>query len=230
MNWLRTFFDFRTNLSEDFSGGIVKCIDSVDASLNEIEEKRVKSEQINEEKIVSIGRSLIKVTRKLDNSLGGMILNTYISCLLLSTMCLYATSTAFFIKEKNLAHAFMSCGFFFFTCLSATRLLHLTNSGEFLTSAMKRCVHTLTDIQMTTPQGRAYNTISLLKQDLIYHSNSPLNPCSAFSVSNSTLIGTFATILTYLIILIQFKTVEVQGENIFNNDKTPSNFSNITNV
>ena len=52
-------------MNEDFNGRIVKCIDSVEASLNEIEEKRIKNEQIiSEEKIVSIGTSLIKVTHK----------------------------------------------------------------------------------------------------------------------------------------------------------------------
>ena len=50
--------------------------------------------------------------------------------------------------------------------------------------------------------------IKLLKQDIKDKCVSPINPFSAFSLSNSTLIGTFATILTYLIVLIQFKAAE----------------------
>ena len=183
-----------------------------------------------EEKMVSIGTSLIKVTRKVDKSLGGMLLNTYINCLLQSTACLYAASTVFFIKEKDLAVYLASCGFFFFSVLSCTRLLCATNSGQFLISAMKRCTHTLNKIYMTAPQGQGYNTINLLKQDLKYHSKSPLNPYSAFSVSNSTLTGTTATIVTYLIVLIQFKAAEQEKGNNFINCGTYSNISNITNV
>ena len=44
-----------------------------------------------------------------------------------------------------------------------------------------------------------------LKQDLMDKCSSPINPFAAFSLSNSTFIGAFATILTYLIVLIQFK-------------------------
>ena len=50
--------------------------------------------------------------------------------------------------------------------------------------------------------------VQLLKQDLKYYSESPINPLSAFSLSNGTLIATSATIITYLIVLIQFMAAE----------------------
>ena len=50
------------------------------------------------------------------------------------------------------------------------------------------------------------NKISILKEELSVHS--PIAPFNAFEVSNRTLIGAFATITTYLIVLIQFKISE----------------------
>ena len=52
-----------------------------------------------------------------------------------------------------------------------------------------------------------------MKQDIKDKAISPITPFSAFSLSNSTLIGTFATILTYLIVLIQFKAAENQDKD-----------------
>ena len=54
---------------------------------------------------------------------------------------------------------------------------------------------------------------SIMKEDLKDKATSPISPFSAFSLSNSTLIGTFATILTYLIVLIQFKAAENQDKD-----------------
>ena len=69
---------------------------------------------------------------------------------------------------------------------------------------------TLKDLQMNKPDDFSFSYIKMLKQDLKDKSVSPISPFGAFSLSNSTLIGTFATILTYLIVLIQFKAAENQ--------------------
>lgn len=73
---------------------------------------------------------------------------------------------------------------------------------------MKACAHTLDRIPLKRFNGDKLDTIKLLKKDLKDYGHSPINPFSAFSLSNSTLLGTFATILTYLIVLVQFKAAE----------------------
>ena len=73
---------------------------------------------------------------------------------------------------------------------------------------MKIYAHALDRLHMKKSQDGTLDTVHILKQDLKDHGHSPINPFSAFSLSNNTLIGTFATILTYLIVLIQFKASE----------------------
>ena len=90
------------------------------------------------------------------------------------------------------------------------RLVYLTNSGYHLETTMKACAHTLDRIKLKN--WDISEETQLLKQDLRYHCESPISPFSAFSLSHGTLIGTFATIITYLIVLIQFKVTEVQSD------------------
>ena len=72
---------------------------------------------------------------------------------------------------------------------------------------MKECVHLLERFKFKDEETDEHE-VELLRQDLRYYSESPINPFSAFSVSTSTLVGTFGTIVTYLIVLLQFKVTE----------------------
>ena len=137
-----------------------------------------------------------------------MILNTYISCLLVATSTLYAGSSVFFNKHDGFAVYLLAMICFLLTILSLMRLIYHTNAGQNLASNMEESSSTLNEIQMTRGKDEKSNRFKILTQNIKDKSFSPINPFSAFSLSNSTLIGTFATILTYLIVLIQFKAAE----------------------
>ena len=67
---------------------------------------------------------------------------------------------------------------------------------------------------------KIYKTkITIFKEELRLM-NSPLSPFNAFNVSNRTIISAFASITTYLIVLIQFKVSEF--------DDTTHKYCNIT--
>ena len=104
---------------------------------------------MKEEDVLAIGTSLVKVTRQIDKSLGGMILNTYLICLLMSTTNMYVVSSLFFNKHSGMEIYFMCCASMFLTILSMMRILYHTSSGQCLASAMKECGHTLDSIKMT---------------------------------------------------------------------------------
>ena len=153
-----------------------------------------------------MGMTLIKVVRKLNASLSGLIFNTYFVCLLVSTSALYTTASIFFNNESHILYAYSACCFLL-ALLSMGRLFWLTNSGHRFTEEMKGCAHNLERLKFTETK---YDTddVQLLKQDFRYYCESPITPFSAFTLSNSTLVGTCATIITYLIVLIQFKGSE----------------------
>jgi len=77
-----------------------------------------------------------------------------------------------------------------------------------LASALEVCGEKLDEILMIRCKDLRSRKIKILKQNVKDRSASPIHPFSAFSLSNNTLVGTFATILTYLIVLVQFKAAE----------------------
>ena len=152
----------------------------------------------------------------------------------MSTTNLYVASSVYFNNYENKAACFISGGCIAITIFSIVRLLSLTNAGQYLASRIKASAHTLDRTQMKKPIDGTLDTVHLLKKDLNDLRYFPINPFSAFSLSNGTLIATFSTILTYLIILIQFKATEDEEKTTLLNDmqhmlqKLLRNNSNIT--
>ena len=182
-------------------------IESKKTSFNTIE---INIEEMKrfEDKLVSIGKGLLDVTKIIDRALQGMILNTYICCLLTATTTLYAASSVFFNRNTGMASYFISFCSFLMTALSSLRLISHTNAGQHLASAMEVCGGKLDEILMIRCKDEQSRKIKILTQNVKDRSTSPIHPFSAFSLSNNTLVGTFATILTYLIVLVQFKAAE----------------------
>ena len=146
-----------------------------------------------------------------------MTFNTYVTSLILSVTAMYAGSSVFFNNYNGSSIYFFSCACFSTMILSLMRLFYLTNSSQNLGTAIKKSLRTLDQLKMENDctkwkpdeSGKpVLARIKLLRKELKCHSDSPINPFSAFSLSNGALIGTFATILTYLIVLIQFKAAE----------------------
>ena len=230
-NFIYLCCNFRNRNKDNKKRGDVEDIHSIEKA-NSIEDNGMEEENINEEALISICTMLINVVRKLNKSLSGLILNTYFNCLLMSTTTLYA-SLSIFLNEYRDAEIYLACAAYFsIAVLSIGRLFWLTNSGYNLSVAMKGCAHKLDRFKFKDNTIDA-NEIQLLRQDLRYYCDSPITPFSAFSLSNGTLIGTCATIVTYLIILIEFKASEIptnimQGKNMSDIMNQTINSSNTT--
>ena len=197
----------------------VKCVDVIDNSID-IDKTWDNAKLMNEVKLISTGLSLMKIVRKIDGSFGGIILNTYINCVFLSISTLYVSSSILFYKDQEGTEAmiFSTCGCISIFLLCVLRLLYLTSSGQQLATTMKACSHALDKTKIETTKEQHSNDLKLLKKDLNHYCHCPINPQSAFSLSNSTLIGTFATIITYLVVLIQFKSAENKDQPLCRNE------------
>lgn len=212
MFYYKNCYHFRMKKPTDLSVRVYQYIDDSEISHDNSEEKE-EEEDSKRRKILSTGALLLKITRQIDKSFEGIILNTYINCLIQATSTLYAGFSFFFNKLEGVQNYILTPFCFLLTFLSILRLLHYTKAGQYLATSMEECTETLKDIQMIRPKEMNFNYIKVLKQDMRDKAASPINPFSAFSLSNSTLIGTFATILTYLIVLIQFKAAENQDKD-----------------
>ena len=172
---------------------------------SEIKAQELWEQATTEEEILSVGFKLIKVVETMNVSFSGLIMNTYFNCLITTTATLYTSSTVLFTREVKAL--ILSACTFSIACLMSSRLIWLTYCGHDLSKSMKKCARHLDRLKLTE-KGDDWDDIQLLKQDLRYCSESPLTPVSAFSLSTSTLLGAYGTIVTYLIVLLQFKVSE----------------------
>ena len=152
--------------------------------------------------------SLVHITRKTNKALGGMIIITYTNCIYQATISLFLSSSMILNRYQGMDLFLIALTRGLIVVLSVSRLFFITSMGQGLASAMRNCVYTLKKNQIDNAFG---DTKKKEKLDSIYqllrdNSHSPISPVSAFSLSNRTLLGIVATILTYLIVLIRFKT------------------------
>lgn len=168
--------------------------------------KNMKNNRCDTKTISSSGIWLIKVVKKIDSTFAWMLMNTYFVCILSTTANMYSSATILFNRD-HVELWILSGSNLLISLLTISRLYWITCCSQRLTASMKKCANHL-DIFVAMNYQLATKDLLLLKDDLKYYSEAPINPFSAFSVSTSTLVGAFGTIITYLIVLLQFKASE----------------------
>ena len=193
--------------------------------------KSVASYEVaNGQIILSLGSNLLEIVKEMNVSLTGILVNTYITCLIVATGTLYSSSTILF--QKSLFLILFSAANFCISLLTINRLIWMTGCGHSLSLSMKKCIHQLERLKIS--KGSVDDDdFQLLKEELKHYSDAPITPLSAFSVSTSTLLGAFGTIITYLIVLLQFKVSEepsgqTGGQKENNSTRTSNITSNLT--
>ena len=182
-------------------------------------------ETLDEEKILSLGSNLIGVIKEINVSLTGIIVNTYLICLIMATGTLYSSSTILF--QRSFSLILFSASNFCISLLTINRLIWLTAFGHQLSLSMKNCAYHLQRLKITL-RDVDEQEFQLLKEELKYYSEAPITPFSAFSVSTSTLLSAFGTIITYLIVLLQFKVSEPPGDTQERQDHNTTSTSSFT--
>ena len=166
----------------------------------------IDSHKYNTERICSTGVRLIKVVKKMDSTFAWILITTYFVCILSTTANLYTSSSILFNRDR-MELWLLSGANFCISLLTIQRLVWITIYSYKLTTSMKKCSYHL-DRFVAINDDNGAKALHLLKEDLRYYSETPINPFSAFSVSTSTLVGACGTIITYLIVLLQFKVAE----------------------
>ena len=172
----------------------------------EIQEKEINSKDAVQEKIlIIVGFNLIKIMKRIDKACAPMITNTYFICMLVATCELYLGSTAFFNRGKYEV-TLLSIAGLSVAWLSIFRVLQMTKFGHGLRQLMKKCSFHLDRIDFKDPDNLSSGVVQLLKEDFRNNCDALIAPYSAFTLSYSSLLGFFGTIVTYIIVLLQFKT------------------------
>ena len=215
--------------SED-SNGRIKSTSTKMVNRIETFEKSMKclstNEVSNDQKILSLGSSIMEVVKEMNVSLTGIIVNTYLTCLIVATATLYSSSTILF--QRSFVLVLFSAANFCISLLTINRLIWITDCGYRLTLSMKKCTYHIERFKVSETCVDK-DDFQLLKEEMRYYMEAPLTPLSAFSVSTSTLLGAFGTIVTYLIVLLQFKvSEEPSGETTGQEENYTSTTSTIT--
>ena len=189
--------------------------------INTTDITKKSEESLAENKLATIGYLLLKLVKTIDSTFEGMIANTFFDCILIATIALYnASSVIFRAADVDLYLSSLACLFIF--VLSISRLVRLSRCGHDLMKEMKECVYHLERYKFDKKKMNM-EEIELLRRDVRDQAESPINPFSAFSLSSNTFLGACGTIVTYIIVLLQFKVAEPQtesqiGMNISNTD------------
>ena len=194
----------------------------VTKNVKQIKPRAEHTSGVDETTLVAIGFMLIEGVKKINKSLSGMMMNTYFFGVLISTITLYSSSTVLFNPDFLLLSSACLC----VSLLTIVRLIGVTDGGHKLAANMKKCAYHLDRFGIQRTEICS-NEMQLLRQELRYHCESPITPCSVFTLSLSTLVGTFGTILTYLIVLFQFKASE-SSSNMAEFSSTTNTWSFVT--
>ena len=163
------------------------------------------NDTVQEKIVITVGFNLIKLIKRIDKACAPMIINTYFICMLVATCEFYLGSSALFYRDKYevtlLSIAGLSTAW-----LAIFRVHQMTKQGHGLTVLMKKCSFHLDRIDFKDPDNLNSGVVQLLREDFRNNSDALIAPYSAFTLSYSSLLGFFGTIVTYIIVLLQFKT------------------------
>ena len=165
--------------------------------------KELRNDTSFEKEILSIGFNLIKVIKKLDVVLAPMITNTYFICFLSATGFFYLSSGVLFLGLQCEV-VLLSIAGISIAWLAIFRVYEETKYGHMLAKGMEKVVYHLDRFRLMDENINS-KEMELLKEEFRYHCEAPIAPYSAFTLSTSSLLGQFGTIITYLIVLLQFR-------------------------
>ena len=186
----------------------IKMIETRTPELIETENQRkeVNSNDTEQEKmLITVGFNLIKLMKRIDKACAPIIINTYFICMLVATCELYLGSTAFFNRGKYEV-TLLSIAGLSVAWLAIFRVHQMTKCGHGLTELMKKCSFHLDRTDFKDPDNLNSGVVQLLREDFRNNCDALIAPYSAFTLSYSSLLGFFGTIVTYIIVLLQFKT------------------------
>ena len=180
--------------------------------------------------------TMLKIISSFDETFSGIVLSLYASALILITSCLYGLASILISfsklrsQESVIFAGLRGCWCLLIAADNAEKIIRLTKETNHLQNSLTMLKRNLNDILNYDYANdfvgyehklyKIYKTkITIFKEELRLM-NSPLSPFNAFNVSNRTIISAFASITTYLIVLIQFKVSEF--------DDTTHKYCNIT--
>ena len=165
--------------------------------------------------LLDIALGIGDVVEKINVCFSGMLFCYYGGNLLIATSSFYSATNYLFISEFSALS--LSVGLMSTVCfiLYMGRLYILTTSSHLLGQEMTLLKKAMKGLFFKSSQNwnieQRELEISYEKLDMMidhYGNNAPISPYGYFSINGGSLLSALATIITYLIVLIQFKISE----------------------
>ena len=167
--------------------------------------------------MVDLALDICKVTKKLNKHFSGILFCCYGGNLFISTLSFYTSILCLCILSFSTVHLGWGLMNGFCFILYMSRLYFVTISGHDLGQSMKSLRLEFKSYIIWTEESKMLeihqdeNGILRNKIDLmndLLSNESPISPYGYFSITGGAFLSALTTIITYLIVLIQFKISE----------------------
>ena len=193
----------------------LQCIGCWDRALYQYEQITLKWNQSPENKVaclISRGFPFIELNQIVNNMFGGLILAEYGLNLFYTTFGIYFSTTIIDVYNTDLGCVDKLVLFFasfsiMLVILSISRIYILQARGQRLSNKYARIRQNLENILITFADKLERKEERQLEV-LISHfsaTTSPIRPCDVFNMDTANFVSVGGLIITYLIVLLQFK-------------------------
>ena len=160
--------------------------------------------------MLEIGFSIEKLVKRINNTLKGLIMTSYITSVALFTIISYMFVTLVTINDtfQGQGQELYSSALFLMCLLYLVRLHFIMKSGQRLGCKMKQSKRVLEDtllVQGASAQHKHPNIHKVLVLQQRLGIDSPISAYNVLTIGSRTFYATLATVLTYIVILIKLR-------------------------
>ncbi len=165
---------------------------------------------------VERGLTAVEATKMADEALGGMLLTEIGTCFFAETMQIFFLSSGYrILSNYNDSHVLIFACNLFALVLAYMRKCNLYWRGQRLADQMRECKDTIQEYRIRIKKCLATDTsraqclrykLGVLEEEL--GRSEPIRPRGVFALNLETMVGGLGLLLTYSLVLIQFKMSE----------------------
>lgn len=186
----------------------LRSIKSLDAKPKPTEKKELKRPEHDFQELVDHGLSLCGIVDEFNDVFGIFVLNSGISSALSAVISSYISKSILFGPKIGVLVICFSASFGLLGAFFFLRIFFLSRAGQALIDGKQEALKSLEDHLLANPETRSEQDFRLSVLIRRLSTKEAISPQNFFTLSNRSFLSGMGVILTYLIVLMQFKASE----------------------
>ncbi|TRY78031.1 hypothetical protein TCAL_16703 [Tigriopus californicus] len=191
-----------------------------DTQTESTEKKDLKKPEADFQAIINHGLSLCEVVDEFNHVFGMFVLNSGISSALSAVISSYISKSILFQPKIGVLVICFSASFGLLGAFFFLRIFFLSRAGQALIDGKQQALKSLEDHLLSQPETRADQDFRLGVLIRRLGTKEAISPQNFFTLSNRSFLSGMGVILTYLIVLMQFKASEGPDYPVLPNNLT----------